>query len=196
MLADVSLPLLLVMTLAGLPSTPELPPAPVTLDEHGILLIAADDPGQPYVQLVYEGFRDALAAANAPRPLLFREFFDVVRFGARPGYAEEFRGWIRQKYRDRRVDVLVATQQAALELIGAGAEGSWSRLPLVYGSLGPLPDDPVPSVPPASRVVMENSFPEFLRLITAVLPNTRRIAVIRGASVTERTRDAQFLAAI
>jgi signal transduction histidine kinase len=192
MLADVCLSLLLATTLAAVSNPPEPAAAPEDLHERGILLIASDDPAQPYVQEVYEGLRDALAAAT-PRTLLFREFFDVVRFGDRPAYAGEFRAWLRQKYRDRHLDALVATQQAALEVIAGGADTSWNQLPLVYGSLGALPADPSGSEPTASRVVMEDPFADLLRLITTVVPNTRAVAVIRGASVAERARDAQYL---
>src|SRR6478735_8030006 len=111
MFAGVSVPLLLAIGLASPPSAPDVAgPARADLRERGVLLIAGDDPAQLYVQEIYEGFRDALAAAPI-RTILFREFFDVVRFGDRPEYATEFQNWLFQKYRDRPVDVVVATQQ-------------------------------------------------------------------------------------
>src|SRR3954469_11628392 len=105
MLPGVSV-LLLALGLAGSPSAPDVAGRPTVADlpERGILLVAGDDPGQPYVQQIYEGFRDALSSATS-RTLLFREFFDAVRFGDRPEYAGEFRAWLFQKYRDRRADV-------------------------------------------------------------------------------------------
>src|SRR4051812_5358343 len=189
MFAGASILLLLAIGLVSSPSSPDVAgPARADRRERGVLLIAGDDPVQPYVQQVYEGFRDALASAPT-HTILFREFFDVVRFGDRPEYAAEFRSWIRQKYHDHQVDVLVVTQRAALELI-AGGDGRSLDIPIVYGSLGPLP---VVFPPTLSGVVLEKPLPGLLRLITAVVPNTRRIAVIRGASVAERARDAPYL---
>src|SRR3954470_14287008 len=196
MLPGVSV-LLLAVGVAGSPSAPDVAGRPTAADlrEHGIVLVAGDDPAQPYVQQIYEGFRDALASAST-RTLLFREFFDAVRFGDRAEYAGEFRTWLFQKYRDRRVDVLVTTQQTTLELFTGPNDGRWSEVPIVYGTLGPLPAAVVSAHPAASGVILENDFPQFLQLITAVLPATRQIAMIRGASAAERTRDEPYVAEI
>lgn len=188
MFAGVSVPLLLAIGLVGSPPAPNVAdPASVDLRARAVLLIVGDDAAQPYVQQVYEGFRDALASAPT-RTVLFREFFDVVRFGDRPEYAAEFRNWIRQKYHDQPMDALVVTQQAAFELIAGGADSL--NIPIVYGSLGPLP---LPSLPMMSGVVLADPLPDLLRLITTTVPNTRRIALIRGNSVAERARDLPYL---
>jgi signal transduction histidine kinase len=189
--------LLLAVGVAGSPSVPDVASRPIAADlrDRGIVLVAGDDPAQPYVQQVYEGFRDALAAATT-RTLLFREFFDAVRFGDRPEYAAEFRAWLFQKYRDRPVDVLVTTQQSTLELLGGRADSPWDQVPIVYGMFGPASAAITAAHPTASGVILENDFPQFLQLITAILPDTRRIAMIRGASAAERTRDEPYVAEI
>ena len=188
MFAGVSVPLLLAIGLVSSPPAPDVAgPASADLRGRGVLLIVGDDAAQPYVQQVYDGFRDALATAPT-RTVLFREFFDVVRFGDRPEYAAEFRGWIRQKYRDQKMDALVVTQQAAYELMAGGADSL--NIPIVYGSLGPLP---IVSLPMVSGVVLEDPLPNLLRLITIAVPETRRIALIRGSSAAERARDLPYL---
>jgi len=195
MVAGVSLPLLLAVSLAGVPSTQDRTASGPDVPPHGILLIAGDDSAQPYVREIYEGFRDVLGTATTPT-VLFREFFDIVRFGDRPAYAAEFRAWLQQKYRDRRIDVLVTTLPQAMDLLVPPGEGPWSHAPVVYGSLIQVAPDIALHHPDASSVVLEDHFPQFLQLVTAAVPGTRRIAVIRGASVAERARDTPYLATI
>jgi len=194
MVAGVPLPLVLAVALATAPVQAGTAP-PAESRENGIVLLAGDDPAQPYVQEIYEGVREVLATA-ASRTLLFREFFDMVRFGDRPEYADEFHGWLLQKYRDRPIDVLVATQSQTLELLLRHDPGPWARVPIVYGGFGPLPANFATEHPEVSSVILEDHFPQFLRLITSVVPGTRRIAVIRGSSRAERNRDEAYLALI
>jgi len=194
MLHRASFHVLLAMTLIGsqVPTDAPPPAASASVRQHGILLIAGDDPAQPYVQEIYEGFRDGLAGSDT-RTLLFREFFDVVRFGDRPGYGGEYRTWLYQKYRDRAVDALVVTQQPTLELLADVADGPWQHIPVVVGTLGRLPNDVADAHANASAIVLENHYPQFVHLITSVLPGTRTIAVVRGTSAVERERDAPLL---
>ena len=197
MVAGVSLPLVPLVLAAALVTAPAQAgtPTPPELRERGILLLAGDDPAQPYVQQIYEGVRDVLATATS-RTLLFREFFDIVRFGDRPEYADEFHRWLLQKYGDHTIDVLVATQSQTLDLLVQHDARQWAHLPIVYGGFGPLPPDFATEHPDVSSVILEDHFPQFLGLITAVVPGTRRIAVIRGSSIAERKRDAAYLTAI
>jgi signal transduction histidine kinase len=190
MLARSFAPLVLAALLTGaLP--PQSVPAPPLTGNPAILLVAGDDPGQPYVQEVYEGFREVLDA-KAPNAILFREFFDVVRFGDRPSYASEFRRWLFEKYRDQPVNVLVATQQLTLDLLAPDDENPWRGVPLVYGTFGDPAVDLGATYPTASGIEAEHPFPQSLGLITSILPGTKRIAVVGGASRAERTRNARY----
>ena len=130
--------------------------------------------------------------ARAPNAILFREFFDVVRFGDRPSYASEFRRWLFEKYRDQPVNVLVATQQLTLDLLAPDDGNPWRGVPLVYGTFGDPAADLGATYPTASGIEAEHPFPQSLGLITSILPGTRRIAVVGGASRAERTRNARY----
>lgn len=158
----------------------------------GILFISLDDPDRPYVRDVVQGFQEALDAAGTPA-VLYREFFDEIRFGDRPGYAAEFRDWLHRKYRDRRIDVIVVTIQSILGILAQAPDNPWNDVPIVYGTLGHLTIDISASHPTASGVVMENYLPRLLETIKTILPETHRIAAIQGSSAAERERDGWWL---
>ena len=160
-------------------------------DESAVLLVSLDDPNQPYVRQVDQGFRQALNEAKTP-PTLFREFYDQVRFGDDPAYPEAYLGWLRRKYSGHPIGAIVVTQQQTLQLFGRGPHNPWNDVPVVYGTFGELTIDIAASHPTTSGVVLENPAPFLFDAIKTILPETRRIAPIYGSSSAER-RNEWFL---
>jgi len=105
-----------------------------------ILFVSNDDPDRPYVRQFADGLLEVL---NAPerRATLYREFFDQVRFGDNPDYPETYRAWLHQKYGNLRIDAILVRQQETLRLFAQAPDNPWTRVPLVYGSLGALTVD-------------------------------------------------------
>jgi signal transduction histidine kinase len=157
-----------------------------------ILFVSNDDPDRPYVRQFADGLRQGLNSSGV-RSTLFREFFDQIRFGDDPDYRAKFLAWLHQKYRFRRIDAIVVRQQETLRLFAQAPDNPWNDVPIVYGTLGSLTIDIRDSHPTASGVVMENFFPRTLDVITQLLPETRRIAAIRGASGDELARESWWL---
>lgn len=176
----------------ALPSAAEPATQDPEIDRPSVLVVSLDDPEQPYVQAVQDGFRQAFDEAGSPA-VVYREYFDQIRFGDRPSYAAEFRTWLHRKYRDRRLVVIVVTQQPILELFGQAPDNPWNDVPVVYGTLGHLTIDIQRTHPTASGLVMENFLPRSLDVIKTIRPETRRIAAIQGGSASERARDAWWL---
>lgn len=162
---------------------------PVTERTPGILFLVHDDPDRPYATDVVAGFRETLQSRPNFAAPLYIEYFDQIRFGDRPTYTQEFVAWLHQKYRDRPIGVIVVVQQRQLQLAAQAPDNPWNDVPVVYGSLGALGVDISKTHPTATGVVMENHFPQTLSTIKALLPETRRIAIVRGAAASERARD-------
>jgi hypothetical protein len=120
---------------------PALPLQPLDPIGTGVLMISVDDPDQPYVRDLVEGFREGLDASPIPL-VLYREFFDQIRFGDSPTYISEFRAWLHQKYRGRPLGAIVVTQQPILQLLAHAPDNPWNDVPIVYGTLGNLDRHP------------------------------------------------------
>jgi ABC-type uncharacterized transport system substrate-binding protein len=159
--------------------------------DHAILMISFDDPGQTHIQQIVQGFQEVLVNVQVP-PLLHLEFFDQVRF-AHTTYPEEFFQWLSRKYRDRRIDVIVTVEQRALQLLAEQPSSPWRRLPVLYSVWGDLTLDISKSLPMATGVIRENHFPAALRMIKTLMPDTKRIALIYGASAAEQERTLWFV---
>ncbi|BCS32558.2 hypothetical protein TBR22_A17720 [Luteitalea sp. TBR-22] len=170
----------------------QAPAQPPAGDAPAILFVSPDDPDRPYNRAFADGLRQALNA-DGPRPTLYRESFDQARFGGDQSYVAEFRDWLHRKYRRRRIDAIVVRQQATLQLFERRPDNPWNDVPIVYSTLGALSIDIAATHPTASGVVMENPLPHLLDVIGRLLPGTRRIAVVRGASAHELVREAWWI---
>lgn len=167
--------------IADAAETPHTPPT--------ILLIWEQAPEFEYVQQVNRGFRDHLAQASK-HATLFIEYQDELRFGDRPVHGREFLHWLHQKYAAHRIDLIAVAAQTTLLLVTSRSEDMWPGVPVTYGTLGHLTVDIRATHPEVSGLVLENYFPEYLQVIRRLLPQTRRIAIIQGASPVERERAA------
>lgn len=149
-----------------------------------ILLLVGEDPGTPYVQGLIGGFRERLA--EEPSATLYLEFVDLLRFSG-DGYRAEMARFLEVKYRDHSFDAMVAIGGGAAGLIGASLQPLWPDVPVLYPSMAE-PMAEAAAVRDVSALVLENPLPELFATIRTLLPGTRRIGLILGASPVERAR--------
>jgi signal transduction histidine kinase len=190
-LASLSLVVLDVRPVRGESPAAERAAASATVgDGRAILFISSEHASSPTVQLVSDGFREAVE--QSPRPLaLYQEFLDTSRF---PGLVDGFRRWLREKYRGRRVDLVVASGQEVVAFLAR--DNPFPDAPILYSDVGALTIDIGESLPQASGVVFEDHFHPALAVIKGLLPDTRHIALVHGAFPGERARFARFASAV
>jgi signal transduction histidine kinase len=158
--------------------------------QPAILLLAVEDPTQPAVRRLTDGFRDAVLADPNP-PGLYIEFLDTTRF-VDPEYIEGFRRWLRDKYRNRPVDLVVAIGENALYFLADERGDPWRDVPVLFLEAGELTYDIHARLPHVTGVLLENHFQAQLAVIKRVLPDTERVVLIYGASEVERMRFGGF----
>lgn len=178
-LAALAISLVLAPAAARSQPAPDVVPAgPV------ILLLLSDEPTRDHIGLLVEGFRERIDAT--PEATLFVEFLDLMRFED-PSYRAAVRRRLTLAYAGRHIDVLALVGQEALQLVAATPDPPWAGAPIVFGTLGSLPPDLERLEPRASGFLLENPFPLFFQTIRRLQPDTRRIAVVSGASSSERS---------
>lgn len=155
-----------------------------------ILMLAVNDPSRPWVPLITEGFQDVVDQAPEP-PTVYLEYLDTARFGEED-YIEAYREWLRRKYRNRRIDLLVARGQESVEFLARARGEPWPSVPVLYGEFGALTIDISESLPGATGVILESQTRYALQVMKALLPDTERVAFLYGGSEVERARYAGF----
>ena len=188
------IPVVIILTLVAAPALADamdsVPPRAAPAERPAVLMLSVDDPSRPWTQLVTQGFHDVVQAAPEP-PIVYHEYFDVTRFGE-SGYDEGFREWLRRKYRNTRVDLLVVRGQESVEFLARARGEPWPGVPVLYGEFGGLTIDISESLPGATGVVLQSHVALVLETIKRLLPETERVVLLHGASDTERARFAGY----
>ena len=188
------LPVVVILTLAAAQAQTGamdgVRPRAAPAERPAVLMLSVDDPSRPWTQLVTQGFHDVVQAAPEP-PIVYHEYFDVTRFGE-ADYDDDFRAWLRRKYRDKHVDLLVIPGQESVEFLARGRGEPWPGVPVLYAEFGELTIDISESLPGATGVILQDHVGLVLETIKRLLPDTERVVLLHGASDTERARFAGF----
>src|SRR5262249_38581015 len=182
--------LLLGVVLAAAAERAFASPQPGADDRRAILVFIGDDFSRPWVQGMIDGFRTAVLSQPDP-PVLYVETLDALRFGDQ-AYIEEFRDWLRLKDRERKIDLIVPLGEEGLDFLARRSGDPWPGVPVLYADVGAVSVDTRRDLPQAIGMSFEDSFPASLGIIKQILPGTRRVALVMGASELEWKRFGGF----
>lgn len=98
---------------------------------RSILFLDQSDLRGPFYQRIFSGLRDALDADIASHITLYRESLDLSRFSGE-SYQESLRQYLKEKYRDKPIGVVVAAGAAALDLVQCWRAELWPEAPVVF----------------------------------------------------------------
>ena len=119
----------LILCLTALLSPVRLPAA--EMRARSILVLDQSEARGPFYYQVFSGLRSVLTANTQSHTTLYSENLDLSRFDG-PAYEESLRRYLKEKYRDRSIGVVVAIGTAALELVLRWREELWPGIPVVF----------------------------------------------------------------
>ncbi len=165
-----------------------------------LLLAAASSWGAPItrpvrVLMLYFGGRDSLALdrfqvgirteleqdLDAP-VTIYTESFDEEGLGRSPLYGAAMEQFLRKKYSEREIDIVVPIGEYPLEFIQARRKTLFSNAKLLYLSIGMPPRE---SVPNATGMVMPIDIGQTIEIALTQNPGTRHLLVIAGATAVD-----------
>jgi PAS domain S-box-containing protein len=137
--------------------------------------------------IVDQAIRTAFAADTRTRIELYSEFLDVVRF---PGEAQRQRQreFLREKYRERPPDLVMAIGGGALTFLTEHSSDLFNGIPISYCSTAgdPRPEQLTDAL--IADIPVPDSATPTLEMIFRLHPDARHVAVISGAGA----RDLQY----
>ena len=151
--------------------------------------------GQKQVLVLYSTRRDSQIAIVAERELprilagglqqeldYYSEYIDRARFQD-AGYKSAFRDFLRLKYKGVAFDVVIAMQDIALEFVGENRNEVFPGTPVVFfaGSSS------VRRLPNSTGVVAPLNFGGTVALAGQLQPDLRRVFVVTGTELDDRT---------
>ena len=186
-----SLALVAILAIGGASATEagQEPKAPSALEEgrqQSVLFLAVEDFTRPYVRLLFEGFSDRVLAA--PRaPAIYFESIDATRFEQKE-YLADVRDWLSRKYDTTPIDLVMPLGEDALSFLAEAHGEPWPGAQVLYLESGIPRVDTRSRLPQTGGVQLEDIFFGSLEVMKVILPETKRVALLYGASVVETTR--------
>jgi hypothetical protein len=117
------------MTSLGLVGSAGAEPLP-----HSVLVLSQWDPGLPWYAAVLSAFQGTLRGAFSEPVSIYSEALDLSRFN-NPSYQENVRRNLRDKYREKNIDVIVTVGPLALEFVLNGRSEAWSTVPVIFNAV-------------------------------------------------------------
>jgi hypothetical protein len=101
---------------------------------RSVLILSQWDPGLPWYAAVSSGFHSTLRAASSEPIANYAEALDLSRFRD-PQHLETFRRYLREKYREKNIGVIVPVGPWALEFMLSSRYELWPTVPLVFSTV-------------------------------------------------------------
>jgi signal transduction histidine kinase len=165
--------LALVLASADLPAAELRPRSILYLDQ-------SDLRGTFYFQ-VFSAFRSEVSAKGSGEPLtLYAEDLDLARFKT-DAYRDQLRQFLKEKYRDRPIGVVVAVGTATLEFVAKFRAELWPETPVVFTMVERTDFERLQPLPNVTGSLVELKLADAIVAARAVVPHLENIVLVGGS---------------
>jgi len=153
-----------------------------TQDEHKEVLVLYSTRRDAQFSIVGEAELPRILDAGLARNLdYYPEFIDLTRFPD-PAYKLAFRNFLHQKYQGVEFDLVIAMQDAAVELVEAYRDSLFPGVPEVFLANTPMPRRASSS----TGLIHVHDYAATLTLIRQLQPDVNRVFIVTGAAAADR----------
>ena len=148
---------------------------------HKVLMLYDENTDFPALALLDQSLKAAFKAGTTDRIDFYTESMDLARFQD-DRYLEFLRAFYRQKYANRRIDLVIAVMGPALDfLLQYGAE-LFPETPTVFCGVSRQEIEGRELGPNVTGVLMQRQFKGTLDLALKLQPATRQVVAIAGTA--------------
>jgi signal transduction histidine kinase/ABC-type uncharacterized transport system substrate-binding protein len=134
-----------------------------------------------------QSFKEALKSSRNGPVEYFSEFLEEDRF---PGQAQVIHDYLAQKYKNRRIDVVVAVTDAPLKFLLDYRHDLFPQSAIVFLSIKPPAPDILSSGPGMTGIVPVSTHKQTLELALNLHPNTQHVFFISGTPNHDKRLEA------
>jgi len=149
-----------------------------------VVILNATDPYLPAFIAIDGAMREAIRAGRRAPTQLYAETLDMSRF-PQALLEQDLVALLRKKYRDLKVDVVVAAATIALDFAQRHRDEIWPDATIVFHSVSSAELRKRSPAPATIGVPLQYDFGATLDLALKLRPGTRRVAVVAGASESD-----------
>ena len=122
-------------------------------------------------------FRSTLRSGSERPISVYSEHLDLSRFPT-ADHDKARRNYLRDKFRDRSIGVLVAQGSSALEFVMRSRAELWSGVPVVFASLDAATAARLNLPPDVTGTIRQLTFRNTVITAQALVPDLKRIALV------------------
>jgi signal transduction histidine kinase len=155
-------------------------------EQASVLILLPGQPGLPAAAAIASGIRDGLLTEWAFRVSIEMEHVDVARFASPDVEGRRLRAVYGSKYRDQRFDVIVAALPEPFQFVLHARDELWPGTPVVVCGVDERSVRDLKPPPGFAVLTTRFDMEGTARAALALLPDTRHVALIGGASQPEQ----------
>jgi len=144
---------------------------------HSVLILDQSDSDSAWYDAFSSAFRSTLNAGSAARISVYAEHLDLSRFGG-PRHDALLRTYLRDKFRERPIGVLVAQGSSALEFVMQSRGELWPGVPVVFAAVDEETATRLNLPPDVTGTIYQLTFRNAVRAAQVLVPHLKRIALV------------------
>jgi ABC-type uncharacterized transport system substrate-binding protein len=144
---------------------------------RSVLVLDQSDRDSVWYSGFSSGFRSTLNAKSAARVSVYTEHLDLSRFRG-PRHDALMRQYLRDKFSDRPIGVVVAQGSGALEFVLRSRAELWPGVPVMFASVDEETGKRLNLPPDVTGTLYQRPFRNAVATARVLVPNLKRIALV------------------
>jgi len=158
------------------------PAAAQPLDGSSVLVLHSYHPGYQWTDSIQEGLAETLARL-APQAQVYVEYMDTKRIAPAQAFGP-LADYLARKYRDRRPDVILASDDNALEFLLEHRDRLFPGAPVVFCGVNDFRPERLNGRHGFTGVVERTDIAGTIDIALSLMPRLRRLALVSDATET------------
>jgi ABC-type uncharacterized transport system substrate-binding protein len=151
--------------------TPRAEPLP-----RSVLFLDHNGPSEPFGQGMSAAFHKTISASQREHVAIYAETLDLIRSSG-SGYQDVLKTYLREKYRDIPIGVIVAPGTAALSFMLPARAEIWPEVPAIFVS-NPASAAEARAVPGVTGMIRQQPLQASVSTAQALMPGLKSIALV------------------
>jgi signal transduction histidine kinase len=147
------------------------------LRPRSILVLDQSELRGPFYYQLFSGLREVVSREARSHTTLYAENLDLSRFSG-AAYEQSLQRYLREKYQDRPIGVVVAVGAATLELVLHWRAELWPGTPVVFALVDELDFARLKPPPDVTGAIVKLGLADSIAVARAVVPELKTIALV------------------
>jgi signal transduction histidine kinase len=150
------------------------------LRPQSILVLDQSDLRGPFYYQIFSGLRAVVTTDTHEHITLYAENLDLSRFEG-PAHEESLRRYLKEKYRDRQIGVIVTVGAVALELALRWRADLWPGIPIVFAMLDEMDYARIKLPSDVTGGIVKLGLADTIAVARVVVPDLKTIVFVGDA---------------